>query len=79
MQLGLLEVGPRCGIAEAVLALGVHVVSLSINAHSVAPQVVLVVDNCPAPRLTSGKVAKFGVWNDEGKGPRREPLKEGRR
>ena len=63
-QLGLLELGPHCGIAEAVLSMGVRVVSLGVNAQAVSPQVVLVINNCPALLLSNGKIAKYGVAGD---------------
>ena len=68
VQLGLLELSPPHGMAEAVLALVVHVVPLAVDTQATAPHVVLVINNCPALMLPVIKSAKFGTSGDKRKG-----------
>lgn len=57
-QVGLLELGPKCGIAEAILSSGVQVVPLGIGETVVQPLMILV-NSCPSLSSVTSK-AKYG-------------------
>ena len=74
VQLGLFELSPPHGIAEAVLALSVHVVPLALDTQVTSPHVVLIINITPAILLpainplsllgavTSGKELFESLW-----------------